>query len=206
MATSARQIDGQSAGLPNCARCDQPLAAAIVCEHCHALHEAPAADHFAVLGLAPAYELDTAALRERYFRLARRLHPDRAAGDEARERLGLRLAARLNRAFEVLGDPVQRAEHLLELAGGASASEDKTVPQGVLMETLELRERLDEASDPQARAELSAQVQERRHELLASIAKAARQLPGDEAVRSDLRGALNAIRYYERLSEQLGCA
>ena len=118
----------------------------------------------------------------------------------------MRVSAQLNQAFHVLLDPVQRAEYLLEMSGGKAAADDKQVPQQILMDTLELREEIEEAKaagDQAGLHRMREQIQRRFDETLEGVAALARKLPGDEGLRRNLRNELNAIRYLRKLLEQL---
>jgi curved DNA-binding protein CbpA len=81
-------------------------------------------DHFTLLGLPRTASPDE--VRQTYFMLARKLHPDRLSAigviDEARS--AQRLMAEVNAAFAVLNDATKRAEYLAVLErGGAEAVE-----------------------------------------------------------------------------------
>lgn len=104
-------------------------------------------DYFALFDLPPAFELDVDALLPRYRELQRRFHPDRFAAAPADEqRAAVARAADINAAFAALKDPVQRARHLLALAGRPLQNESATVADtDFLMAQMELREQLDEA-------------------------------------------------------------
>lgn len=191
-----------------CDVCERPMESPVVCAGCHTLHApSPQQDYFGLMGLAPRYDVDPAELRRKLLTLSREIHPDRLAGkpDEV-VNLSLEIAARVNRAYEVLADPVLRAEYLLELSGGKSAAEDKTVPPEVLTSTLMLREEIEEArtsGDTAALAGHKRQVVADREHWLEAIGQLARSLPGDESLRRELRLRLNASKYFTRLLEQL---
>lgn len=197
-----------SSRLPTkCSTCSQPLDTPLFCGDCRTLHDPEGATLFELLGLPAQFDLDEAEVRRRYFELARDVHPDRlsAASNEQRG-LGMRVSARLNRAFEVLSDPIQRAEYLLEISGGRSAVDDKRVPQDVLNRTLMLREEIDEAkaaNDQAALDQLGRRIQHLYDTCAATIRELARALPGEPQDRDALREALNSIKYYERMLEQL---
>lgn len=179
----------------------------LFCENCRTLHPADAGSHFELFGLEPTYELDEADLHRRYLQCSRHIHPDRFAetGGETAS-LSLRVAARLNEAYRVLGDPVLRAGYLLELYGGQSSAADKSVPPEVLNQTLALREEIAAAkveNDEAALDDCARRSRERYQAALADIADLARRLPGDDALLRRLRQALNAVKYYQRLLEQL---
>jgi molecular chaperone HscB len=179
----------------------------LFCSSCRRLYPAEGLSLFELLGVRASYDVDTPDVRRKYLELMQSIHPDRmtSGGAEVR-RLSMRLSAQINQAFQVLLDPVLRAEYLLELAGGPSAADDKQVPRAVLEGTLELRQQIEEAEKNQDRSALDSvreQVQRRFDATLAEISGLARQLPGDEQTRADLRGKLNTIRYYRKLLEQL---
>lgn len=204
--------DGPANSLPQsppekCIQCEQALESPLVCMGCHTLQHPGGFNNFALFGLRPQFELDPALLRERYLRLTREVHPDRsagAAGDDAADRA--RLSARVNEAYRLLLAPISRAEYLLELSGGDSAARDKRVPPALLSSTLLVREEIDEARSVGNTALLTAlhrKLSTERDQLAKAIGELARRLPGDTALRSDLRLKLNSIRYYERMIEQI---
>ena len=67
-------------------------------------------DPFALLGLAPAYDVDLAALERAFFERSKQLHPDRMAGAPAAERVAVLSRSRaLNYAYQLIKKPVARA-------------------------------------------------------------------------------------------------
>ncbi len=175
----------------------------LVCDSCRTLHSAEDLDHFRMLGLEPTYNVNVADVRQRYLQLSREVHPDRHAVQTGES---LKASARLNEAYRVVRDDVLRAEYLLELHGGVASTEDKTVAQDVLAATLMLHEEIAEAhaaDDTGALTTLRQQVEERQSTTVAQIAELARQLPGDEDLRKQLRAALNAMKYYRKLAAEI---
>ena len=79
-------------------------------------------DHFTVLGVSRTASADE--VRQAYFTLARKLHPDRMAAlgyvDETRE--AQQLFAQINTAFSVLNDPARRDDYSRMLARGGEAA------------------------------------------------------------------------------------
>jgi molecular chaperone HscB len=177
----------------------------LFCDQCHSLYPAEGLNHFELLGLAPSFDLDPAALRQKYLQISRGVHPDHHGSSDEPE-TSLRLSAQLNEAHRVLADPVLRAEYLLELSGGDSASTDKSVLEGVLSNALLLREEIGEAkasSDNAALADCAARVRRLHEDTLARIGDLARRLPGDEQTRRQLRATLNSMKYYQKLLAEL---
>lgn len=102
---------------------------------------------FEILGLTPAFRVDLKALETAYFTAQRACHPDRFVGKAEAERLAAISRAQLvNDAYETLKNPLTRAEHLLDLQGISALSDDAEVPPALLMEMMELRERVMEAA------------------------------------------------------------
>jgi molecular chaperone HscB len=177
----------------------------LFCDHCRSLYPAEGLNHFELLGFPPAFDIDPAALRQKYLQVSHGVHPDHH-GDSADSTASLRLSAQLNEAHRVLADPVLRAEYLLELFGGPPASSDKSVLDGVLTNALMLREEIGDAQAAQDRAALAAcatRVRQLHETTLARIGGLARQLPGDPEIRRQLRALLNSIKYYQKLLGEL---
>ncbi|MBU0640637.1 MAG: Fe-S protein assembly co-chaperone HscB [Planctomycetes bacterium] len=175
----------------------------LFCADCRTLHPADTLDHFELLGLKRTYDIDVGELRRIYLSLSRDIHPDRfSTRSEQDSGLSMRISAQLNQAYQALSDDVRRAEYLLGLMGGKSSVEDKTVPRDVLLETLTLREEIDEArlaDDEEALARCRGRVREHYDEALAQVSACARELPGTEQTRQTLRTRLNTIKYYQKL-------
>ena len=115
-------------------------------------------DPFDVIGIEPTFDLDVVALKKTLRRRIASSHPDRASDPIARED-AVRLVARLNEARAVLEDDERRANLALLRLGGASASDDRSLPPAFLMEILEVREDMERAlasKDPDERARVQA--------------------------------------------------
>lgn len=204
MGTTTRQAPG---AVPlKCHSCSRPLESPLFCQTCGQQRPDDGLSHFELLGLPVGYEIDAVEMRRRFLRLSRSIHPDLAGGEGAMHAAAQQNSARLNAAYETLSDPVRRAEYLLEISGGPSATVDKRVPQAVLALALNAREEIEEAratGDTAALEGLRRNVESQRAVRLARIAELARQLPGDAALWSALREELNTMRYFARIIEQL---
>ena len=102
-----------------------------------------APDYFGLLGLSPAFTLDLQALETAYFTQQRLYHPDRFVGKPDAERLqALNRSADVNKAYNMLKNPLTRAQYLLHLQGIAVATEADTIKpsQALLTEIMGLRE------------------------------------------------------------------
>ncbi|MCC6908263.1 MAG: DnaJ domain-containing protein [Phycisphaerales bacterium] len=164
-------------------------------------------DPFAVLGLERTYDVDRARVQRAYLTEAAKWHPDRFA-DPVERRQAEQRSAEVNGARDILEDDEQRAEALLALLGGPGKGDDKSLPDGFLMDILDVRQQLEqamEAGDAQARREVEQWADAQRaehHRRVGELFGQAEQADGDSPLRA-IRHELNAWRYIERLIEQI---
>ncbi len=164
---------------------------------------------FETLGVPARFDLDEAHLHERFIAAAAATHPDRYS-DPLEQADAAQRAAELNQAYETLQDPETRANALLELSGGSTQSDDKSLPSGFLMEVMEARESIEQAvdeGDTVTQAKLRDWAHQQRELHLHQIAELFRQAqdqPQEERqpVMDQIRLELNALRYFQRMIEQ----
>lgn len=162
-------------------------------------------DPFTTLGLPARYDLEPRAIERAYLERAARLHPDLVGGDED---AAARAAAELNRAKRTLEHHERRAIALLEKLGGPSAAQDRSLPDGFLIEMLERREQIESALASSDRAQVqrweawAADERARYRRRVGEMFDSLGETPEPEALRA-IRVQLNAWRYIERLIEQL---
>jgi len=115
---------------------------------------------FDILGLPATFALNLATLEKAYFAAQRLTHPDRFIGKPEAQRLeAVTQSTLVNDAYETLKNPLTRAEHLLELQGIFALSDEAKVPSAILMEMMELRERvMDAGADGAALAGMVAEI------------------------------------------------
>jgi molecular chaperone HscB len=158
--------------------------------------------HFERLGLPRRFRFDAAELERNYLAKSREVHPDFTGNDPA----SLPDSAALNEAYATLRDPFRRAEYLLTLEGGPTASEVKQMPAEFLEEMLDLRMRIEEVKQTHGseRAAMEADLARRRDGLLEEAAK---QFDGLAANRSAtlaaVRQTLNATKFIQGLLRDL---
>ena len=163
--------------------------------------------HFERLGLPRRFRFDAAALERNYLERSRQVHPDFTGNDPA----SLQAAAALNEAYTMLRDPFRRAEYLLQLEGGPSATEVKQMPAEFLEEMLDLRMRIEEVKevrDPDRadRLQMELDLVQRRDNLLEEAAQQFDRLPhatDRAAVLTAIRQTLNATKFIQGLLRDL---
>lgn len=152
---------------------------------------------FEILGLAPRFAVDAAEARRAWMRRAAQAHPD-ASG-------ALEESARLNAAFRALQDPVSRAEALLAMRGAAAAPA-AALPQAMLLELMDFRERVDAArGDSAAEAAVLAEAREARERSLGRVGEILDGTPAADlaALAAQVRAELAVVRAYDRVLEQI---
>ncbi|WP_311220857.1 MULTISPECIES: Fe-S protein assembly co-chaperone HscB [unclassified Acidovorax] len=146
-------------------------------------------DDFELFDVPRRFSQDRAALDERWKVLQREAHPDRfAVQGGAAQRVAMQWSVRINEAYQRLKDPLRRAAYLCELHGAPIRAEDNTaMPSAFLMQQMEWREALEEATGDAALDNLDAEVQAAR---AAAIARCG-QLIDEQA---DYAGAAHEVR------------
>lgn len=106
-------------------------------------------NHFELFGLPSQFKLDGSLLSYQFRELQKRFHPDNFATGSERDRLmAVQKAAQINDAYQVLKNPISRAEYILAEQGVEIRGEQQTMQDPMfLMEQMELREELEEIAD-----------------------------------------------------------
>lgn len=155
-------------------------------------------DSFERLGLPRRFSVDAGELERAYLAHSRAAHPDfHALSGDGQLAASETHAAAVNEAYTTLKDPFRRAEHLLALLGGPTASDMKDIPPAFLMEMMEVREAI-EAADAAGKERLEADIRARYAAVFSGI--------DGLFAKSDLTGVrkeLNAAKYLKGLLRDL---
>jgi len=159
------------------------------------------ADDFTLLGLNRSFALDRAQLDAAWKTLQAQVHPDRfAAEGAASQRIAMQWAVRVNEAHQRLKDPLKRAAYLCQLAGVPVQAENNTaMPGEFLMQQMEWRETLEDASDAASVETLSTEVQGQRKARLARVT----QLLDVDANPTLAAQEVRALMFIDRLLEEI---
>lgn len=204
----------ESALPAKCSNCKRPLSAPFFCDYCETLNpHSGVADHFQLFGLPRRFEIDPKLLHDSYIALSRHAHPDYHVDDSPEVRLlSMTVSSAVNQAFRTLSDPVRRASYLLELLGGPSSAEDKSVPEGFLETMMMMQEELadaQQAGNGEELVRLREVLRTQQEGLMKRVAALYTELDeavSCEATRQDLLGQirrqLNAVAYVRKLLRQ----
>lgn len=160
-------------------------------------------DYFQIFDLPRRHDLGRDEIEARYLELSRAAHPDNLAADatSGERRRAVERASEINAAYRALRDPVARAEHLVKLAGIDLDSSDPQLgaphpTQAFLIEMIELRERLADASPaeiPAIRDEVEARADASLDAAVAAIDAGDVQAAAEHLV---------ARRYFQRFMDE----
>ena len=123
---------------------------------------------FELFGVNQQFAQNRVALDARWKALQREAHPDKfAAQGDAAQRVAMQWSVRINEAYQRLKDPLKRAAYLCELAGSPiNAHSNTAMPSAFLMQQMEWREELDDASSENTLDALRENVEVAQRELL----------------------------------------
>ena len=160
---------------------------------------------FELFDLPLAYALDRAQLDGRWKDLQREVHPDRhAAADAQTQRQAMQWSVRINEAYQRLKDPLQRAAYLCELHGAPIQAENNTaMPAAFLMQQMEWRESLDDATTVAQLEDMADEVAAARQTMLAGLQQTADVQRDWPALAGQVRALMFVERFARDVSERL---
>jgi molecular chaperone HscB len=144
---------------------------------------------FELFGVPERFAQDRGAIDARWKELQREAHPDKfSAQGAAAQRIAMQWSVRINEAYQRLKDPLRRAAYLCELRGAPIDAERNTaMPAQFLMEQMEWREALDEASSEDELDAVASKLGAARARILADIERLLDQ-------QQDAAGAAQQVR------------
>ena len=125
---------------------------------------------FQILGLKVDFDLKPCDLEHAYLRAMQISHPDQQVAKPLDHNASsLDDATLVNQAYRQLKDPHRRAQHCLQLQGISSQSSQAPTSQGILIESMTMRESLQEAHTCQAIDHLCQHVQDKKKQILTEL-------------------------------------
>ncbi len=156
---------------------------------------------FAIFGIEPGFALDRGALDQRWKDLQREAHPDRfAASDAQTQRQAMQWSVRINEAYQRLKDPLKRAAYLCELNGAPIQAENNTaMPAAFLMQQMQWREDLEEASTVPELERMADDVATARSRMLLDL----QQTADEQRDFPAMAGQVRALMFVERFARDV---
>ena len=111
------------------------------------------------------------------------------------------LSSSITRAYDVLSDPHSRAEHLLELHPAAITENcSELADMALLMEVMELREQIDEASDD---ADILRRLRGQNEERMGRVVKLLGEAFDGRKDMEEARRLTAQLQYWKRIEEKI---
>lgn len=183
-----------------CWSCRTPLAGGILfCPACGIVQPPSDMSPFARLGLPEQFPLENSTLEQAVVTAQRQFHPDRFTRKSGREQLlAEQHAMAVNQAATTLRDPVRRGQALLQSRGHPVNDKETVQDHGILMESLEHREQLADASTQVELDALHMSNRQQQQQCEQTITTAFTQANHPLAARELLR-----LRYLQRFAEDI---
>jgi molecular chaperone HscB len=164
-----------------------------------------ASTDFELFDIEPRFALDRDALDARWRALQAEVHPDKfVAQGAAAQRVAMQWAVRVNEAYQRLKDPLKRAAYLCELNGAAIEAENNTaMPAAFLMQQMEWREALDDASSVSAVEALVNEVLSHRGLALAQLQSTLDDQRDFNAAAQQVRALMFVERFAHDVDQRL---
>ena len=129
---------------------------------------------FQIFNMPVSFKIDEAELGQKYFQIQKMVHPDRfASASEAEKRNAQQWSTRLNDAYSVLKDPIQRAKLVCALLGSPVDEESSgSINEEFLMDQLIRREEIStakEANDETRLKKLKEEISGEKEDLLKKV-------------------------------------
>lgn len=166
-------------------------------------------DDFELFALPRQFAQERSQIDARWKELQREAHPDRfAAQGAAAQRVAMQWSVRINEAYQRLKDPLKRAAYLCELNGAPVRAEDNTaMPASFLMQQMEWREALEEASTQKELDALDDAMLQTKQGMLAECGRLLDEAHDAAAAVQQVRALMFVARFaqdIERRRDQLG--
>jgi len=171
------------------------------CPSCNIIQPAMQIDHFMRLKMPNDFDLGLKKLEVAYFSLQTKLHPDRFSNKSEKEKLfSMQQSMCANEAYETLKSPLTRAEYILKLEGISVNSDGSAIKpsQELLVESLEIRERLSDATSQEEIRQLTIETMENKLETIDSIKQNLIDKKFEAAAQDTIK-----LRYLEKLAEEI---
>ncbi len=157
---------------------------------------------FELFNLPTTFAQDNAAIDARWKDLQREAHPDKfAAQGAAAQRIAMQWSVRINEAYQRLKDPVRRAAYLCELHHAPINAESNTaMPAAFLMQQIELREALDDATSIEHLDQINVQAKQI---LLKQLSEVEHLIDTSKDYKQAAQ-AVRALMFVERFTQDIG--
>ncbi|GAA5994947.1 hypothetical protein JCM11641_006986 [Rhodosporidiobolus odoratus] len=183
-----------------CSQCGTPFPPKLcpLCPSCSALlpPPPPTTTFFELFGLRPAYDLDIKALKRVFLQLQQKVHPDMFSGKGDVENWAKAWSGRVNDAYKALVNERERGEYLLSLHDVTIGEGDPVTDPELLMNIMETREALEQASTEEEVAEIRRSNADATKEAVSALSSALSATPPD---LETARNLVIELKYFDNI-------
>ncbi len=159
---------------------------------------------FEIFGLPCQFELNPNALNQAWMRLQEQTHPDRFVNASYQEqRLAMQWATRINEAKNRLSNPIERGIYWCELQGKKPRTHQSHLPSTLLMQQMEWRETLEEASTLDKLYSLHDEVRLEKKTKLTDLAQQIDQQHNAQAATETTQALLFIEKFLSELEKRI---
>lgn len=172
-----------------------------ICHECGKLQPSNERDPFYIYALEPSFIIDEKELEQKYFALQMQFHPDKFVTKSDKEKMiASQISMNINEAYQLLKDPIARADYLLTQKGLASIHDEEQHQASpvLLMEQMEKRLQLENARDAETLTNLYKQGKAALTGIMHLIQKAFENNELEEAQQQLLR-----LQYEQKFLQQV---
>lgn len=164
-------------------------------------------NYFQLFDIDLVFDIDINQLSSTYQQLQKTVHPDRFAHASSQEQLiAVQKSAQINDAYQILKEPLKRAEYMLKLRGVDMPDEQNTYGDtSFLMRQMELREMMEEVEHAaDVDAALFALQEELATEYQAIFSQLHGQIIENSAESNNLAcDNLRKLKFYQKLNVEV---
>lgn len=163
--------------------------------------------YFELFGLPEQFLVDGSQLSCQFRELQKRFHPDNVAtGSERDKLLAVQKASEINDAYQVLKNPISRAEYLLAIHGVDIRDEQQTMQDPeFLMDQMALREELEDieacSNIEEALFDFDAKVTKQYQGMLDTVAQEL-----DQALWQQAASTVRKLKFIAKLKNEIARA
>lgn len=121
-------------------------------------------NYFQLYGIHELFNVDEAVVKRKFYELSKKYHPDFYINETAEKQQEiLELSTLNNKAYQVLSNSGKRVEYILQLNAMIAEGEKYKLPQGFLMEMMDVNEAIIELefnADPEALNHTTKQIKD----------------------------------------------
>ncbi|KAF9056163.1 HSCB C-terminal oligomerization domain-containing protein [Panaeolus papilionaceus] len=187
-----------------CVNCSSPINSNIpVCKSCGSISPLPShLSHHSLLGIPDKpnpFLIHLPTLKQKFRQAQSICHPDAwSTKPPSQQDMAHTLSSRLNEAYQTLLRPLARAEYILERNGYSLSERDQVDDMAFMMEIMEARETIDEAS-PDDKSSIEALIEENTQHIESTIKDLTRLI--SEENWEETKAAAIRLRYLEGIEK-----